>query len=93
MVGFGSADAMQPAVLPRGGIAFGEVLVRGGDYYGAVVNLASRLADQAVPSELLVTEQLAEAATGCTFEPAGRRVMKGFAEPVTVRSLVHAATD
>lgn len=93
MVGFGSADAMQPAVLPRGGIAFGEVLVRGGDYYGAVVNLASRLADQAVPSELLVTEPLAEAAAGCTFEPAGRRVMKGFAEPVTVRSLVHAAKD
>ena len=35
-----------------------------------------------------LTEQLAAAATGCTFEPAGRRVMKGFAEPVSVRALV-----
>ena len=69
------------------------MLVRGGDYYGSVVNLASRLTDQAVPCELLVTEELAEAATRCTFEPAGRRVMKGFAEPVTVRSLVATAPD
>lgn len=88
MAGFGTDDDGGPAVLPRGGIAYGEVLVRGGDYYGSVVNLASRLADQAVPQELLVTEQLVEVATRCTFEPAGRRVMKGFADPVTVQSLV-----
>ena len=89
MTGFGAKGAGL-AVLPRAGIAYGEVLVRGGDYYGSVVNLASRLADQAVPQELLVTEQLAESATRCTFEPAGRRVMKGFADPVTVQSLVTA---
>jgi class 3 adenylate cyclase len=29
-------------VIPRGGLAFGSVLVRGGDYYGPIVNLASR---------------------------------------------------
>jgi len=90
MSGFGTEGASGCAVLPCGGIAYGEVLVRGGDYYGAVVNLASRLADQAVPQELLVTEELAESATRCTFEPAGRRVMKGFADPVAVRSLVTA---
>jgi adenylate cyclase len=92
MSGFGTEGAGL-AVLPRGGIAYGEVLVRGGDYYGSVVNLASRLADQAVPQELLVTEQLAETATRCTFEPAGRRVMKGFADPVTVQSLVTATAQ
>ncbi len=75
-------------VLPRGGIAYGEVLVRGGDYYGSVVNLASRLADQAVPEEILVTDLLASAAASCTFEPAGRRALKGFSEPVAVLSLV-----
>lgn len=74
-------------VMPRGGLAYGEVLLRSGDYYGSVVNLASRLVDLAVPMEVLVTEPLAEAAAGCTFEPAGRRVVKGFDEPVTVRSL------
>lgn len=82
--GFGSEH---DRVLPRGGVAYGEMLVRGGDYYGSVVNLASRLTDEAVPQELLVTEALAEAASSCSFDPAGRRMVKGFAEPVTVRSL------
>lgn len=77
-------------VLPRGGLAFGNVLPRGGDFYGVVVNLAARLVDEAVPQELLVTEDLADAATGCEFEPAGRRMVKGFADPIAVRSLVSA---
>ena len=74
-------------VVPRAGIAFGNVLVRGGDYYGSVVNLASRLVDEAVPQEVLVTDELAEASTSCDFVPAGRRVVKGFPEPITVQSL------
>lgn len=85
MEGFGEEHEL---VVPRGGVAYGEVLVRGGDYYGPVVNLASRLVDEAVPQELLVTEELASAASSCTFEPAGRRMVKGFADPVAVRSLV-----
>lgn len=74
-------------VVPRAGIAYGNVLVRGGDYYGSVVNLASRLVDEAVPQEVLVTDDLATAATGCEFLPAGRRVVKGFPDPITVQSL------
>jgi len=85
MDGFG--DEAQ-RVLPRGGLAYGDVLVRGGDYYGSIVNLASRLADEAVPQELLVTEELAEAAVGCVFEPAGRRMVKGFEQPIAVRTFV-----
>jgi class 3 adenylate cyclase len=42
-----------------------------------------------VPHELLVTEQLAAAAPGRAFSPAGRRMVKGFADPVVVLSLVH----
>lgn len=74
-------------VAPRAGMAYGNVVLRGGDYYGTVVNLASRLVDEAVPLELLVTDELAEAAVECDFEPAGRRMVKGFDEPISVRSM------
>lgn len=77
-------------VRPHAGIAFGPVVGRGGDFYGPVVNLASRIADIAVPDEILVTGELVEAATGdtaLTFEPAGRRQLKGFDEPVPLWSL------
>jgi class 3 adenylate cyclase len=89
MAGFGSSDEH---VLPRGGLAYGAVLARGGDYYGTVVNLASRLVDHAVPQEVLVTGELVEAAGDrCTFHPAGRRMIKGFADPVRVWSLASTA--
>ncbi|MDX2379901.1 MAG: adenylate/guanylate cyclase domain-containing protein [Acidimicrobiia bacterium] len=90
MEGFASPGG---TVLPRGGLAYGNVLPRGGDYYGVVVNLAARLVDEAVPQEMLVTEDLAEAAVGCEFEPAGRRMVKGFADPIPVRSLVSVSTS
>lgn len=80
-------DGNQP-VVPRGGVTYGEVLLRGGDYFGSTVNLASRLVDEAVPSEVLVDDSLAGAALRCTFEPAGRRMVKGFADPISVHSLV-----
>ena len=75
---------------PRGGLCAGEVLTRHGDHYGPVVNLASRLVDAAVPGEVLVDEDYITAAgdgSGLTFEPAGRRVLKGFDEPVRAWSL------
>lgn len=74
-------------VAPRGGMAYGNVVLRSGDYYGSVVNLASRLVDEAVPLELLVTDAMADAAVGCEFEPAGRRMVKGFDEPISVQSM------
>lgn len=74
-------------VLPRGGVAYGDVLVRGGDYYGSTVNLASRLADEAVPQEVLVSAAVVETATECAFQPAGRRKVRGFADPVPAWSI------
>jgi adenylate cyclase len=85
MEGFTAAGT---TVVPRGGLAYGSVVPRGGDYYGMIVNLAARLVDQAVPGELLVTDALAEAAEGCEFAPAGRRMVKGFVDPIRVQSLV-----
>jgi class 3 adenylate cyclase len=61
-------------------------LSRGGDFYGPVVNLTSRIADLAVPNEILVTPELRERADAgkapLTFDPAGRRLLKGFDEPI-----------
>ncbi len=75
-------------VRPRGAVAFGDVLVRAGDYYGPVVNLAARAASAAVPDEVLVTEAVAES-VGQQFilEPAGRRQLRGFDEPVRMLAL------
>ncbi len=75
------------ALAPRGGLAYGEVLSRGGDFFGQTVNVASRLAEQAVPSEVLLNDAAAAAAHR-PLEPAGRRMLKGFVEPVSVVSLV-----
>jgi adenylate cyclase len=80
------------AITPRGGLATGDILVRGGDYYGAVVNLAARLAELAVPKELLVTAEVAAEAggSGLRFEPAGKRLLKGFDEPVALLAVERA---
>ena len=84
--------AGDPAVTPRGALATGELVVRGGDYYGPIVNLASRLAALAVPRELLVTAEVAAEARspGLRFEPAGRRMLKGFEEPVALLTVERA---
>jgi adenylate cyclase len=75
-------------VEPRGGVAFGEVITRHGDYYGTVVNLASRLADLAVPKEVLVDQATMASAEGrFAFRPAGLRLLKGFDQPFEVFSL------
>lgn len=75
-----------PALTPRGGLAYGEVLSRGGDFFGATVNLAARLVDQAVPGEVLMTEEAA-AHSHRPYLAAGRRMLKGFEEPIAVVSL------
>jgi adenylate cyclase len=76
-------------VQPRGGVAYGEVITYHGDFYGPVVNLAARLTDQAVPGEVLVDSAVRDAAwtAEIEFEPAGRRQLKGFDDPVAAFSL------
>jgi adenylate cyclase len=53
-------DAAAAADLPavRIGLAAGPVVSRDGDYFGPVVNLASRLTELAVPGEMLVPAAL-----------------------------------
>ena len=84
--------AADPAVRPRGALATGDLIVRGGDYYGPIVNLASRLAQLAVPAELLVTPALAAEVTSdaLRFAPAGRRMLKGIDEPISLLTVERA---
>ena len=82
------AEFVGTDALPRGGVAFGEVIGVGGDYYGPVVNMAARIVDQAVPGELLVDRAVVDACAGeIEVEPAGRRQLKGFDDPVELFSV------
>ncbi len=73
----------QDAVLPdaRAGLAFGPVLSREGDYFGQVVNLASRLTELAYPGTVLVSADFAAALEGnpqFLFRRLGRRRIRGI---------------
>lgn len=75
--------------LIRAGVARGAVVGRGGDYYGAPVNLASRVTDVARPGTVLVTpevrEELEETAEGdFEFSRAGRKHLKGIKGAVSL---------
>lgn len=78
-------------VIPRGGIATGDLVNLHGDYFGPVVNLAARLVDAAVPGEVLVDDSIFWS-NEIVSEPAGRRMLKGFDDPVRVHSLRRASS-
>ena len=64
----------------RSGVHSGSVLYREGDYVGASVNLASRLASEASPHEVLVTAAVrndVDDAPDIVFVPIGTRRVKG----------------
>jgi adenylate cyclase len=71
----------------RVGIHSGPALNRGGDWYGASVNLASRVSGAARPGEVMVTTQTR---AGCgdrdefDFESRGSRHFKHIPDPVPV---------
>src|SRR3954463_15885027 len=63
------------ALLPRAGAHHGPAVAVDGDYYGATVNLAARVAAQATGGQLLVTKQTAMAARhpGAAMRPLRAR--------------------
>jgi adenylate cyclase len=65
-------------VVPRvrGGVAAGEVLLRDGDVFGPVVNLAARAVKLAAPGEVVVPAEVA-AAAGIAAEPLSQQ-LEGF---------------
>jgi len=59
----------------------GQALYREGDYLGATVNVAARIAGQARRSQFLVTDDVRQAALG-ELVPLGPRRLKGVADAV-----------
>jgi adenylate cyclase len=69
----------------RGGIGFGDVVVRDGDCYGPVVNLAARAAAVARTGTVVVSDACRDAlaaAPWCSFDRLPPQALKGFAEQV-----------
>jgi adenylate cyclase len=67
----------------RAGVARGEAIGRGGDWYGRPVNVASRLTGVARPGSVLTTESVHDEAEGAfDWSFAGRKRLKGVKEPL-----------
>lgn len=66
----------------RGGLAFGAVLSRDGDYFGPVVNLASRTIKLAAPGTVLAAGTLSDGVDTFRFTSIGAPELKGFDEPI-----------
>lgn len=72
----------------RVGVHAGEVVSHGGDVIGQMVNLAARVADEAGPDEVLVTEPVADhAPAGVAFDDRGLRPLRGVTTPRHLLSL------
>jgi adenylate cyclase len=73
------ADPQVPAV--RAGLASGAVMLRDGDVFGQVVNLAARIVGLAAPNEVVTTADLG-LAVGLLHTSLGPRRLKGFDEAI-----------
>lgn len=77
-----------PRVPPtRAGVAAGEVLLRDGDVFGPVVNLAARAARLAGPTELVAPDDVIVAA-GLHGDQVKAAQLKGFDAAVAMRSVI-----
>jgi class 3 adenylate cyclase len=66
----------------RIGVHAGEAVEEDGDLIGRVINLASRVTDEATPGEILITEPVADQLVGkLELEDKGLRPLKGHQQP------------
>jgi adenylate cyclase len=68
-------------------MSYGDVVSRSGDYYGPVVNVASRLVRIADAGTALATQELVDRATRYTFEAPATQELRGVAQPVAYAKL------
>src|SRR3954447_6037903 len=79
----------------RAGIARGQALGRGGDWYGRPVNLAARITNFAWPDSVVVDQQVKDSIAQSNGRPfefsfAGKRKFKGFEGEVPVHRVRRA---
>jgi class 3 adenylate cyclase len=81
-----AADALPPA---RVGIHAGPVVFQEGDYFGRTVNIAARISEYARPGEVLVSQEVVDAADldGVGLTAIGPVELKGVSEPLTLQSV------
>jgi adenylate cyclase len=81
-----TTHALPPAHV---GIHAGPVVFQEGDYFGRTVNIAARIAEYARPGEVLVSQEVVDAADGTpvAFTEIGPVELKGL--PGAIR--LHAA--
>jgi adenylate cyclase len=89
------ADGVLGAGLPPShvGLHAGPVIFQGGDYYGATVNVASRIAEYARPGEVLVSQAVVDASSTpeVTFTEIGPVELKGVSGAVQLHAAHQAS--
>jgi adenylate cyclase len=75
------------------GVNAGPVIFRDGDYFGRTVNVAARIAAQAGPGEVLVSEDVVglTGGDGLSYEQIGPVELKGLAKPVVLHKVSRGA--
>lgn len=90
------ADGIIGAGLPPShvGLHAGPVIFQSGDYYGATVNVASRIAEYARPGEILVSQAVVDAAATpkVTFTEIGAVELKGVTGAIQLHAAHRAST-
>ena len=85
-----ATEALPPA---RVGIDAGPVIFQEGDYFGRTVNVAARIAAYARPGEVLVSQEVVDAADGTpvTFNGIGAVELKGVSGALQLHSAHRSA--
>jgi adenylate cyclase len=88
-------DQTPEAGLPPAhvGVNAGPVIFRDGDYFGRTVNIAARIAGQAGPGEVLVSDDVAglTAGDGLRYHPIGPVELKGLTKAVVLHRVTKDA--
>lgn len=79
---------------PRAGIHHGPVVQRRGDYFGATVNLAARVASRAGSGQALVTATILDAVVAADLDavPTGPHQLRNVLDPVELWAIELCAT-